>query len=168
MKRRKYGIISLDIAAKSTGWTYCVKDKLKDYGTIKTDPKLHIAKRLSIFKGELSKVFKKYNPTHVVIENGYLGRNVMTLKVLCEFAGVAKESCVSVLNIEPFIMNNLTVKKHFNVRNKQGLYDVIVDIFMLKGFEFETHNDITDAYAQSICFYERELNNMFMKGKKVY
>lgn len=167
MRRRKYGIISLDISAKSTGWAYCVKDKLKNYGTIETNPKLHRAKRLSVFKVELSKVFKKYNPTHVVIENGFLGRNVTTLKVLCEFAGVAKETCISVLDTEPFIMNNLTVKGHFNVRNKKDLYTTIVRLFRLKDFKFETHNDITDAYAQSICYYERELNNMFMKGKKV-
>ena len=69
----------------------------------------------------LIKTFKKYNPSHVVIENGYYGGNVTTLKVLCEFAGVAKECCLAVLDIEPFVMNNKIVKKHFNVKTKKKL-----------------------------------------------
>lgn len=166
MRRRKYGIISLDIAAALTGWSYCVKDKLKNYGTIKTSPKITTAQRLAIFRVEIIKVFKKYNPSNVVIENGYFGGNVLTLKILSKFGAIAEECAVSFLGVEPYIMNNRTVKKHFNVKTKEQLYTFMVDVYMLKFFKFKTHNDVVDAYAQSICFYERELNNIFMRKRK--
>lgn len=157
MRQRKYGILSLDISAVSTGWTFSVKDNLKDYGIIKTNPKSGRAERLSAFKKEIEKQLYKYKPSYVVVENGYLGRNVKTLKVLCEFAGVAKACCMDMLGVEPFIMNVNTTHSHFGTKKKEDLFNIIVDLYSLKGFEFKKHNDVTDAYAQSICFYEREL-----------
>lgn len=162
MRQRKYGILSLDISAVSTGWTFSVKDNLKAYGIIKTSPKKGRAERLLVFKNEIERLLTKYKPSYVVVENGYLGRNVKTLKVLCEFAGVAKACCMDILDIEPFIMNVNTTHSHFGGGKKEDIFKIIVDLYDLKDFEFKKHNDVTDACAQSVCFYEQELK----RGKK--
>ncbi len=162
MRRRKYGILSLDVSAASTGWSFSVKTRIHGHGIIKTNPRDGRAKRLLRFKDEIRKILKKYHPSFVVIENGYFGRNVKTLKVLCEFAGVAKECCMDTLDVEPYIMNVNTPKSHFGVKTKEEVFHVIVDLYELENFEFKKHNDITDAIAQGVCFYEKELK----KGKK--
>jgi Holliday junction resolvasome RuvABC endonuclease subunit len=151
------------VSAASTGWAFSVKDNLKSYGTIETNPKDGRAKRLQDFKNELRSLLAKYKPSFVVIENGYAGRNVKTLKVLCEFAGVAKMCCMDMLDVEPFVMNVNTPRAHFKAKNKQEVFEIIVDLYDLDGFEFKTHNDITDACAQSVCFYEQEIKKV---GKK--
>lgn len=161
MRQRKYGILSLDVSAASTGWTFSVKDNLKDYGIIKTKPKKGRSERLLSFKNELSVVLRRYKPSHIIIENGYYGRNVKTLKVLCEFAGVAKLCAMEIMSIEPFIMNVNTPKAHFGCKNKEDVFEAMVSLYGLEDFEFKTHNDITDAVCQSVCYYEQELK----KGK---
>ena len=162
MRQRKFGILSLDVSAASTGWTFSVKGNLKTYGLIKTSPKNGRAERLLSFKCELVALLKKYKPSHIVIENGYYGRNVKTLKVLCEFSGVAKLCSMEVLGIEPFIMNVNTPKAYFGCKKKEDVFETMVTLYELDGFEFKTHNDITDALIQSVCYYEQEIK----KGKK--
>jgi len=152
MRQRKYGILSLDVSAKSTGWSFSVKTRLVDYGTITTSPSLKRAKRLAEFRTKLEKVLRKYKPSYIVIENGYLRRNVNTLKVLSEFSGVAKAVCMGVLGIEPYIMNVNTTRSFFNAKTKEDVYNIVIGFYNLK-FDFEKDNDISDAVSQSLCFY---------------
>ena len=156
MKKEKIRILSLDVSSVSTGWCYSVgRRTASSYGIIKTDPKLDISERLIIFKNELIRVLNKRSPTHVVIENGFSGRNVKTLKVLTKFAGVAQECIKRETDITPYVMNNKTVKSFFGVKTKRELYDAVVEkhMFWTKGFKFKTHNDIVDAWAQALCYY---------------
>lgn len=159
MRQRKYGILSLDISAISTGWTFSVKDNLHEYGVIETDPKRGRAERLLSFKNEIRALLIKYKPSFVVVENGFCGKNVKTLKILCEFAGVAKMCAMEVLCVEPFVMNVNIPRSYFDCKKKEDVFKVMVDLFNLKDFEFERDNDVTDALAQSVCFYEKELKN---------
>jgi len=152
MRQRKYGILSLDVAAGSTGWSFSVKTRLVDYGVIKTSPSLKRAKRLMKFREQLEKILRKYKPSHIVIENGYLRRNVNTLKILSEFAGVAKALCMGVLGIEPYIMNVNTTRSFFDAKGKEEIFNKVIGFYDLK-FDFKKDNDITDAVSQSLCFY---------------
>jgi len=157
MRQRKYGILSLDVSSASTGWTFSVRDNLKAYGVIKTNPKKGRAERLHSFKEEIRVLLSRYKPSYVVIENGFCGRNVKTLKVLCEFAGVAKMCCMDILGVEPFIMNVNTPRAHFGCKKKEDVFKVMVDLYDLNDFEFKKDNDVTDALSQSVCFYEQEI-----------
>jgi Holliday junction resolvasome RuvABC endonuclease subunit len=116
VRQRKFGILSLDISAISTGWTFCVKDRLVAYGLIKTEAKFSTPQRLLKFRGDLSKVIKKYHPSFIVVENNFAGGNIKTLKILSEFAGVAKELSVSEGRIDPHVLNNKVVKAHFGLK----------------------------------------------------
>jgi len=166
MRQRKYGILSLDLSAASSGWTFSVKDQLKFFGLIKTNPRFTRADRLTKFRKQLVDILKKYKPSFIVIENGFGGRNIKTLKVLSEFSGVAKQTCMGVCRVEPYVMSNKTIKKHFGVKTKEELFEVMVDIYenYFKDFKFEKDNDITDAFAQSVCFYDTIVTKT--KGKK--
>ena len=83
-------ILSLDVSAAKTGWA--VTNNGKDFiaGIIETKPKFTQAERLVLFNLELVKVLKTYQPTEIVIEDTFGGKNVKTLKILSEFAGLAK------------------------------------------------------------------------------
>jgi Holliday junction resolvasome RuvABC endonuclease subunit len=155
MRQRKFGILSLDISAVSTGWTFCVKDHLRAYGIIRTEAKFSTPQRLLKFREELSKVIRKYHPSFIVVENNFAGGNIKTLKVLSEFAGVAKELSVSDGRVDPFVLNNKIVKAHFGLKKKEEVFKYIMENYLLeKDFNYKEHNDIVDAYAQSVCFYE--------------
>lgn len=153
MKIRKTGIISLDISSVSTGWSFFIKDNLKEYGKIIIKNNVDNGPRLAIFREELSKVLKKYASQNVVIENGFAGRNIKTLKVLSNFSGVAQECVYSTLGVSAYIMNNKIVKSFFCCKNKKELYEAIVYLLDLEDFCFEDYNDITDSIAQAICYY---------------
>ena len=156
----KVKIISLDISAKSTGWCYFVDGKLKNSGVIRTDPKSKLPSRLSEFRARLSSLLIDKKPTHVVIENNFAKINIKVLKTLSQFAGVANECCKTILEVDPYTMSNTTPKAYFKVKNKQQVYDVIVDFFELPDdWEYKKCNDMTDAIAQATCYYDKLLKN---------
>lgn len=152
----KYYILSLDVSSTSTGWSYSYNDKLVDYGKIAPSSKLDRAQKLNYFRKELIKILNKRKPTHIVIEDTFVGANPKVTKLLAEFAGVAKECCQDTLFINPYVMTNTTVKSYFGVKTKDGLYDEVVKMYKLdkKEWTFSKYNDISDAVAQSVCYYE--------------
>jgi Holliday junction resolvasome RuvABC endonuclease subunit len=155
-RRRKNGIISLDTASQTTGWSYFVKDDLKAYGCIKTKYNDKMAAKLADFRSQLVEIFKKYNPSYVVIENGYYRINVTTLKVLCYFVGVARQTAQEILGIEAELVTTVSVRKFFGVKGKQGkelIFDKMKRYYNLKDFKYKTHNDMTDSIAQGLYFY---------------
>ena len=153
MNIRKNGIISLDVSSASTGWCYMNGGKIGKYGKIKIKQTLDKGNKLFIFRTELEKLLKKYASNNIVIENGFAGRNISTLKTLSNFSGVAQECVYTTLGVEPFIMNNKIVKAYFEVKTKEELFEVIKKMFKLKNFVFKEHNDVTDSIGQAICYY---------------
>jgi len=153
-------IISLDISGKSTGWCDFIDGKLKSSGVIKTDPKEKWPARLSDFRSKLSHLLIDKKPTHVVIENNFAKINIKVLKMLSQFAGVANECCKTLLGIDAYTMSNTTPKAYFKVKNKEQLYEVIVDFFELPdNWEYKKCNDMSDAIAQATCYYDKLFGN---------
>jgi Holliday junction resolvasome RuvABC endonuclease subunit len=153
-------IISLDISMKSTGWCYFVNGKVKSTGIITTDSGAQQPERLSEFRARLGSLLIDKKPTHVVIENNFAKTNIKVLKKLSHFAGVANECSQTILAVTPYTMNNTTPKSFFKVKNKKELFEVIVDFFELPDdWEYKTCNDMTDAIAQAVCYYDKLLKN---------
>ena len=161
-------ILSLDVSAAKTGW--CVWSKKKGFvcGTIETKPKFNRSERLNQFRLALAKVLKKHKPKHIVIEDGFSGINVKTLKALAEFAGVAKEVCQDTLGIDPYVMSNHTVKSYFKVKKKEELFAFVVHILGRKDLTFKKDNDIIDACAQCMCYYDEVLEHNLFREEKEY
>ena len=107
-------------------------ERYADYGIIKTNNKNNRSERLNIFRKELVEVIRKNKTTHIVVEDIYSGLNAKTLKILAEFAGVAKEVCQEYLSIDPYVMSNNTTKAYFKVKTKEDLFNFLVDILDFK------------------------------------
>jgi Holliday junction resolvasome RuvABC endonuclease subunit len=150
--------LSLDVSAASTGWCYTSDGVTFKHGTIVTKPKFTRAERLVTYNSELTKLLEKYSPTYIVIEDTFAGKNVKTLKVLSEFAGVTKFTCKKITGIDPYVISNHTVKAYFKVRTKESLFYFVYDIFDIKDLTFKDDNDILDALAQLMCYSQDVLN----------
>jgi len=158
-QRRKNGIISLDVSSKSTGWCYMVKDNLKAHGCIQTKRGHSLEARMNDFKTQLAKVYKRFNPSHVIIEDVYYANNAVTFKVLSYFAGIARELSYAMLHIEPHMVTTGEVRGYFGImkrgEGKEIAFNMMKKRYALKEFNFKDHNDITDAITQGLYYYNK-------------
>ena len=160
-------IISLDIAAAKTGWSFTDGNKF-EYGWIETSPKDKRAVRLGKFRWKLNRLLEEYKPTYIVFEDVYSGPNKKVMILLAKFGGVAEELCYSFLKKEPYVIHTNTVKSYFKVKTKEDIFDVVVNLFGLDEFEFKKHNDITDAVAQLLCYCDDVLRYKKFRIEKKY
>lgn len=162
-------VLSLDISASSTGWSFCpVEDDNIISGVITTLPKYSRAERLVKYRIELTKLLKDLQPTHVVMEDVFAGLNPKTLVLLAKFAGVTEECCLSEFGIEPYIIHTNTVKSYFKVKTKEQLFDFVVTLLDWQKFNFKRDNDIVDAISQLLVYYDQVLNAKKFREEKDY
>jgi Holliday junction resolvasome RuvABC endonuclease subunit len=161
-------IVSLDVASKITGWSFIIDGKVRSCGLIKTDLKADLPFRLSEFRSRLGSLLLDKKPTHVVIENSFAKVNIKVLKILSQFAGVANECCKTLVRVSPYTMSNTTPKSYFKVKKKEELFEVIVQFFGLDDWEYKECNDMTDAIAQGICYYDTVLLKNKIRIEKPY
>lgn len=165
-------VLSLDVSASSTGWAFFSNRKRNNmsFGLIKTNPDFDAAERLCFFRQELVKLLHTFSPTHVVIEDVFLGFNVKTLVLISKFAGVAIECCMAVSGVCPHIISTNTVKSYFKAENKEDVFNVIKEIFEWDDNEvsFKKHNDITDSIAQLMCFCDDILKQHTFRFERKY
>ena len=167
-----YRVLSFDISASSTGWAFTfgqARGKF-NYGLIKTSPKFSRAQRLAYFRNEVIKLLLEFRPSHIVMEDVYAGRNPKTLVLLAKFAGVVEECSVSVAGVEPYIIHTNTVKSYFKAKNKETVFDMVADILDWEPdkVSFKKHNDIADAIAQLLCYYDHVLKIRSFKFERPY
>ena len=164
--------LSFDVSTKSTGWAFTFGQARGEfhYGLIKTNPKFEFAERLAFFRSEAIRLLEEFRPTHVVIEDVYSGSNPKVGMLLAKFVGVLEECCFSIAGVNPQILHTSKVKSYFKCRTKEQVFHMIVDIFDWnpKKVEFKKHNDITDAIAQLLYFYEIVLNARVFREEKEY
>lgn len=165
-------VLSLDISASSTGWAFAFgqAESQIHFGLIKTSSKFTHAERLARFRDELIKIMYKFKPSHVVMEDVFSGLNPKTLVLLAKFAGVAQECCKSITGIEPFIIHNNTVRSFFKLKNKEEIFEMIIEIMDWESEElsFKKHNDITDALAQLLCYMDHVLKLRIFRTEQPY
>lgn len=165
-------VLSFDISASSTGWAFTfgqARGKF-EYGLIKTSPKFSRAQRLAYFRNEVIALLMQFRPTHIVMEDVYAGLNPKTLILLAKFAGVVEECSVSIAGVEPYIIHTNTVKAYFKAKNKKQVFDFIADILDWEEdkVSFKKHNDIADAIAQLLCYYDHVLGYRSFRFEREY
>jgi Holliday junction resolvasome RuvABC endonuclease subunit len=118
----------------------------------------------------------KYKPDVAVLEDAYYRPgwgSIYTLKSLSWFAGVVLEVS-GTHNVPVEIMTATQARKWCcgdqpGEFKKQEVFDFFVKKYKLVGWEFKTHNDITDAMALFWGYREKtrfeEKNNTKEKGK---
>jgi Holliday junction resolvasome RuvABC endonuclease subunit len=165
-------VLSLDVSAASTGWAFTfgkTRNKFK-YGIIKTNPKFSLPTRLAYFRNEVIRLLIEFRPSHVVLEDVFAGLNSKTLVILAKFSGVATEAIRSISGVDPFIIHTNTVKSYFKAKNKEAVFYMIADIldWDLEKLSFKKHNDISDALAQLLCYYDKELGARSFRIERPY
>lgn len=165
-------VLSIDVSASSTGWAFAfgqARGKL-EFGTIKTTPKFDEAERLAYFREALSKILYEFRPSHVVMEDVYSGLNVKTLKLLAKFNGVAEECCKTIADVSPYIISTNTVKSFYKIKKKEDVFNAMVELFDWEGedISFKKYNDVMDAIAQLLCYYDRVLKIRSFRFEKPY
>lgn len=150
-------ILALDVSTKSTGW-FITKATC---GKIVPDKNLSFGDKLVFFRKELDRLLHKHKPEIVVIEDAYYRPgfgNIHTLKTLVKFAGVAIELCAS-YGIKTEIITATTARKNccgkqVNKFGKPEVFKFFVEKYGLSNWNYEEHNDLTDAMALSWGYRE--------------
>ena len=169
-------ILSIDVSASSTGWCFTSDGMTFKKGVICTSPKSTRSERLLLFSNLLEQLLIDLAPDFIVQEDTFSGINVGTLKILSEFAGVAKLTCIKTLGIEPYIITNTTVKSYFASPNKEDLFNFVCYLLDIENLTLKKDNDMIDAQAQLFCYadtvlnkykyrYAREYGYLYMEGK---
>jgi Holliday junction resolvasome RuvABC endonuclease subunit len=149
-------ILALDVSSKSTGW-FITK---KSCGIISPPPKESQENKLVYFRTEVYKLIEKYKPDVVVIEDTYFRTNTHTLKVLSRFAGVAMEAAGS-HNIKVEFITATQARKYCcgtqtGSFKKEEVFNYFVNKYNLSDWNFNDHNDITDAAALNWGYREKK------------
>lgn len=147
-------ILSLDISTVSTGWCLYKNDIIFGYGAIKIKDTIDIHERMVILRNKIEELLKEHQPSVVIVEDVWVGNNPKTAKLLAKFCGVAEEVSCRTLHIKPTVIENTKVKKFFKCKNKEILFNFILDILELDSeiFSFKENNDSIDAVAQLFCY----------------
>jgi Holliday junction resolvasome RuvABC endonuclease subunit len=155
---KKFRVLSLDVSGSSTGWSFIATNSRKHhYGTIKTSSKDCLAKRLTVFRKALIKLFDKYKPNIILLEDTFVGKNPKVNKLLSKFGGVAEQLVYEFLKVPPIIISNKTVKAFFCVKTKEALFEVISDLCVWGELNtFKKYNDIADSLAQLLYYLQTE------------
>jgi len=163
-------VLSLDISSRSTGHAVFKNGKLlkRSLGTIATKAKTH-GERLEFFEESLWALIDKYQPTLIVVEDIWYGRNLKTFRILSYYHGIVHKVSWQHNNELPLILGTSEVRsligQEFDINlmpskkirlqmgiektSKELTFDFIKNKFKFKDYVFKTHNDITDAVA--IC-----------------
>jgi Holliday junction resolvasome RuvABC endonuclease subunit len=165
-------VLALDVSASSTGWAFTfgqARGKF-EYGLIKTSPKFSRAERLAFFRKSLIEILQEFRPTHIAMEDVFLGANPKVLTLLSKFGGVAEECSLSVAGVQIELVGTNSVKSYFKSKNKEEVFNIITDIFdwCVDEVEFKKHNDLTDAIAILLYYYDEVLGVRKFREEKKY
>ena len=156
-------LLALDVSEKSTGWFL----SKRSCGRIQPDPKLSFDERLVAFREQLAVLLEKYKPTLVVIEDVYLRWNVQTFKQLSMLQGVARELATE-MGIQVATLTATQARKYCcgpqeGKFKKPEVFAFIVQKYGFSDFDFDSHNDITDA-AALLLGYKNKLRGADVKN----
>lgn len=157
-------VLALDIAT-TTGWAVIdAPEKLIACGSFKIKPKLKYRDRMKVFKENMLALIEKYSPTHVAIEDTFVGVNPKTTALLNYMKGTCMISVPDHIELHSALAVKIRsvvlppkpkVKKEkksteIKLKPKEVMFNYIVSKFKLKDMTFKKHNDITDAIGLAL------------------
>ena len=156
MEKVRNSILSLDVSSVCTGWSYFRDGKLRNVGKIEMQKEYSLQEKLWWFKSQVDGFLRIFKPNEVIVEETYL-KNVKTLKTLMQFITVVNISCYE-LNIEPIFIYTTTVRSKFGLKTKEEVFEFVKDKYkkLLKKYDFDDGNDITDSILMGLYFLEKE------------
>lgn len=150
-------MLSLDVSSVCTGWSYFRDGKLRNVGKIEMQKEYSLQEKLWWFKSQVDGFLRIFKPNEVIVEETYL-KNVKTLKTLMQFITVVNMSCYELLNIEPIFIYTTTVRSKFGLKTKEEVFEFVKNKYkkLLKKYDFDDGNDITDSILMGLYFLEKE------------
>jgi len=153
-------ILGLDVSSSSTG--YCIINNgrlLKStLGTINPDSKKSYGERLQYFADELVKLLKKHKPDKVVMEDIFKGPNAKTFKILAMFRGACFLTVFNETGKDPICIMPTEARKLVGAPGvtKEDGFNFVIKKYAFSDYEFNTHNDITDAIVLGLSGHEMD------------
>jgi len=129
------------------------------HGVIKTPVGMPMGERLLILRTELKKLIEVYQPTTVVIEQLFFGRNSKTAMMVGQARGVVLMTAAEV-SLPIFDYQSLWVKKKLTGdgrANKKRMQQVVRKILRLH--RLPRPDDAADALALAISYLTNEKEN---------
>lgn len=147
-------ILALDVSSISTGVCVFNNGKLikSSCELIKPPPRKTYGERLNTFEKALRGIIAKHSPDYVVLEDIFRSRNIKTFKVLAMWRGVAINTVYDTLGLDCIGLMASEARALIEVKNdKLVVFNHIVKKYKLKDYDFDTHNDLTDAIALGLA-----------------
>ena len=150
-------ILALDVSSSSTGYAIMKRGRWTDsknsFGFVKTESSMTLGTRLVSFRNQIEEIIDSVNPTHIIIEDVFNGRNVKTMKLLARFNGVAVELSKRKLGNDPTVVLTSSVRSFLKCgRSKEEAFNYICDRYNLD-WKFTKYNDITDAICLALYLH---------------
>ena len=142
---------------------------------IKPNPKETYGQRLLFLENNIKEVIEKYKPDRVILEDIFKGRNAKTFKILSMARGVVIKTIYQATGKDPINIMPSATRKLIGIKNtKEDAFDFIVKKYKLTDYEFDKHNDLTDAIALGLAAHtmikqgidEKSLRNTKRKKRR--
>ncbi len=150
-------VLGIDPGSETLGWGVVKKDgsfyRLIDYGTVKSSPKDHFAKRLAKIFDDLQDVIDRFQPDVLSIEEAFFAVNVKVALKLGQVRGVvlllAEKNGLEIGEYAPRLIKQ-TVVGYGNAEKHQVQEMVKI---LLKLPTIPQPHDAADALATAICHF---------------
>lgn len=161
-------ILGIDPGFHITGYSVLKKDQTKtvvlDYGYLKLDSKKHLSERVGIFYSFLNSKINLFKVTELALETPFLGKNIQTFLKLGYLRGIlyllANQNNLVIHEFSPRQIK--TAITGFGGATKDQVALMILRMFpKLEELGNIEKNDVTDAFAVSICgVWENQRNKL--------
>lgn len=159
MRKRKYGILSLNVFSAGISWSYSVKDRVGAIGQINVDFSDRSYQKFIFAREFISNIIQEYKPSHVIISESFNKIKPSMFKMVYGILGVIVDRCSSHTLTKPTMVTVNMIMDYFSVHTKGELYNLIIDIYGWgdKDMTYDTHKDIVNSIAQSVYYFEKIL-----------
>lgn len=161
-------ILALDISSTSTGHAVFNNGRLtrSSLGTVRPTQKM-MGHKLIFFAKEIKALIDKHQPDVVVIEDIFRGPNIKTFKTLAMFRGVAFYIINGALGQDPVSIMPTEARRVAGVggNKKEDGFKFAKKKYSLAKYNFDDHNDITDAVVLGLAYHVSQRDGIEF-GKK--
>ena len=162
-------VMGLDLSKFSTGIAFLNKDNDDLIYATKICPKGTNLNYITMdFCISLNYLIRKYKPSKVMMENVYLtmgGGFKSAFESLLRQHGIAL-AILSFRGLEFTYVHPSTAKSFVECKTKEDVFEYIKKKYKLINFNFEEHNDITDAILMALNHRNEKINEKPRKKKK--
>ena len=163
-------VLGIDPGSETLGWGVIEGSGLKyapvDFGTVKSNPKLPFATRLSRIYDGVTEVIERFSPDALSIEDAFYAVNVKSAMKLGQVRGVilllGEQRGLEIAEYAPRLIKQTVVG--YGAAEKHQVGEMVKLLLRLKAVP--TPHDAADALAIAIChFHHAGMKNRIAQAK---